>query len=84
MVRSSQILQIVAEDHLCENAAVVGEYLKTQLENLAAKHSHMSNVRGRGLLCAFDFQDKAMRDAFIEKKGLQHNDDVPEVAVTGL
>lgn len=72
MVRSSQILQIIAEDHLCENAAVVGEYLKGQLERLAAKHSHMSNVRGRGLLCAFDFPDKAMRDAFIEK-GLQHN-----------
>ncbi len=72
MVRSSQILQIIAEDKLCENAAIVGEYLKTRLAHLASKHSHMSNVRGRGLLCAFDFPNKGMRDAFIQK-GLQNN-----------
>ncbi|MNL83363.1 putative L-lysine-epsilon aminotransferase [compost metagenome] len=32
----------------------------------------MSNVRGKGLLCAFDFPDKVMRDTFIQK-GLQNN-----------
>ena len=72
MVRSSQILQIIAEDNLCENAEVVGEYLKMRLGQLAEKYSKMTNVRGRGLLCAFDFPDKAMRDAFIQA-GLRHN-----------
>lgn len=67
MVRSSQILQIVAEDQLCENAAVVGQYLQDQLAKLALKFDKMSNVRGKGLLSAFDFPDKAMRDAFISK-----------------
>lgn len=60
MVRSSQILQIVAEDNLCNNAAVVGRYLQEQLEQLAAKYDKMGNVRGKGLLCAFDFASKAM------------------------
>jgi len=72
MVRSSQILQIVAEDNLCDNAAVVGRYLQDKLEQLAAKHDKMSNVRGKGLLCAFDFVSKAMRDAFIQK-GMENN-----------
>ena len=72
MVRSSQILQIIAEDNLCENAAVVGQYLKEGLQTLAGKQDKMANVRGKGLLCAFDFPNKSMRDEFI-KKGMQHN-----------
>jgi len=72
MVRATQILQIVEEDRLCENAAHVGQYLREQLEKLAQKHSQISNVRGKGLLCAFDFANKVQRDSFI-KKGLEHN-----------
>lgn len=72
MVRSSQILSIVAEDQLCDNAAKVGQYLKDQLAVLANKYDKMSNVRGRGLLCAFDFANKNMRDTFISQ-GLENN-----------
>ncbi|WP_442590449.1 L-lysine 6-transaminase [Pedobacter sp. AW31-3R] len=70
MVRSTQILQIIQEDQLCENAAQVGLYLKENLEALAGKYEKISNVRGKGLLCAFDFPDTAMRNAFI-KKGME-------------
>lgn len=72
MVRSSQILQIIADDSLCENAEVVGKYLQEGLQKLADKYDKMTNVRGRGLLCAFDFANKAMRDAFIQK-GMENN-----------
>jgi L-lysine 6-transaminase len=72
MVRSTQILNILQEDQLCQNAAEVGDYLKQHLTQLATKHSKMSNVRGRGLLCAFDFPTKDMRNAFIQK-GIEHN-----------
>ncbi|MCX2574629.1 L-lysine 6-transaminase [Pedobacter sandarakinus] len=72
MVRSTQILQIVAEDKLCDNAAYVGNYLKENLHNLSQKFSQMTNVRGKGLLCAFDFPSKEMRNTFISK-GLEHN-----------
>ena len=72
MVRATQILQIIHEDNLCENAELVGQYLKDSLELLAAKHDIMSNVRGKGLLVAFDFPNKEMRDAFISK-GMEHN-----------
>lgn len=72
MVRSSQILHIIAQDNLCENAAVVGRYLQESLEGLASKHDQVSNVRGKGLLCAFDFPTKVMRDAFVNK-GMDNN-----------
>jgi len=72
MVRSTQILQIVEEDQLCENAEKVGTYLRDQLENLSHRFDQMTNVRGRGLLCSFDFPTKEMRNAFIGK-GLENN-----------
>lgn len=72
MVRSSQILRIIEEDQLCNNAAEVGNYLKENLAQLATKYDKISNVRGRGLLCAFDFPTKEMRNQFIAK-GLDHN-----------
>lgn len=72
MVRATQILQIVDEDQLCNNAAVVGQYLKENLEAFAKEHSHITNVRGKGLLCAFDFPTTEMRNSFIQK-GLAQN-----------
>jgi L-lysine 6-transaminase len=72
MVRATQILQIIEEDQLCAHSATAGAYLKKQLTQLAKKYDQMSNVRGQGLLCAFDFQTKAIRDSFI-KKGMENN-----------
>jgi len=72
MVRSTQILNILHEDQLCQNATDVGLYLKENLSQLAQKYSKMSNVRGRGLLCAFDFPSKEMRNTFIQK-GIENN-----------
>ncbi|MDQ7947846.1 MAG: aminotransferase class III-fold pyridoxal phosphate-dependent enzyme, partial [Pedobacter sp.] len=72
MVRSTQILNIIHEDQLCQNATTVGSYLQQQLHNLASKYDKMSNVRGKGLLCGFDFPTKEMRNDFIQK-GLENN-----------
>ena len=67
MVRSTQILNIVREDQLCKNAEEVGNYLQDNLHKLAAEFTKMSNVRGRGLLCAFDLPTGEMRNAFVGK-----------------
>mgnify|MGYP000031071860 CR=1 FL=1 len=72
MVRSSKILEIIQEDYLVENAAVVGQYLQERLQKIAAKTNKVLGVRGRGLLTAFDLPNPNMRDAFI-KKGLEHH-----------
>jgi len=72
MVRAAKILEIIEEDDLCNNAAKMGDYLQEQLINIAQQHPIISNVRGRGLLTAFDFPDKNTRDAFINL-GLEQN-----------
>jgi len=72
MVRSSKIMEIIAEDNLCAKAAQTGEYLQNELKRIAAKYPVMSNVRGKGLLTAFDFPDGDTRDKFITI-GMQHN-----------
>jgi len=72
MVRSSKIMEIMEEDNLCDNAAKMGEYLQDQLADIASRNPIISNVRGKGLLTAFDFPDKNKRDAFIQQ-GLQNN-----------
>jgi L-lysine 6-transaminase len=72
MVRASKILDIIHEDNLCENAARIGEYLQNQLKGISAHRPVISNVRGKGLLTAFDFPDKVTRDKFIET-GLARN-----------
>ncbi|MDB5031508.1 L-lysine 6-transaminase [Mucilaginibacter sp.] len=72
MVRSSKIMEIIDEDNLCGNAAVVGEYLQSELSKIAERQSIISNVRGKGLLTAFDFPDKNRRDNFI-KEGMNSN-----------
>lgn len=72
MVRATQILNIIEEDQLCDNAAVVGQYLQEQLHELANKYDKVNNVRGKGLLSAFDFPNKEMRNEFIAK-GMDNN-----------
>ena len=72
MVRSSKALEIIEEDNLLQNATVVGNYLQQRLQKIADTGGKISNVRGRGLMTAFDFPGKEMRDQFIQK-GVENN-----------
>ncbi len=66
MVRSTRILEIIEEDNLCAKATENGQYLQDQLKHIAGNIPIISNVRGKGLLTAFDFPDKTTRDKFIK------------------
>jgi L-lysine 6-transaminase len=72
MVRSAKILEIIAEDNLCNHAAQTGQYLQDQLAALSHTTNLISNIRGRGLLTAFDFPDSDIRNNFINM-GLENN-----------
>lgn len=72
MVRATKILEIIEEDNLCANAAATGSYLQQRLVQSAGRFPVISNIRGRGLLTAFDLPDKATRDKFISK-GMEQN-----------
>lgn len=71
MVRAAKILEVIEQDNLCSHAAQMGQYLQSELLSLSQTFPAISNIRGKGLLTAFDFADKTMRDTFIQK-GMQH------------
>jgi L-lysine 6-transaminase len=65
MVRFHRYLEIIEEESLIDNAAKVGAYLLEELERLPEEFPQLvSNVRGRGLMCAFDLPDRDTRDRF--------------------
>eukprot|EP01116_Phalansterium_solitarium_P013940 TRINITY_DN313_c0_g1_i1.p1 TRINITY_DN313_c0_g1~~TRINITY_DN313_c0_g1_i1.p1 ORF type:complete len:482 (+),score=162.87 TRINITY_DN313_c0_g1_i1:62-1447(+) len=60
MVRSRKFLEIIEEDRLVENSAAVGAYLVEKLQALAkASNGRLDNIRGKGLLVAFDLPSGA-------------------------
>ncbi|NBE97935.1 L-lysine 6-transaminase [Nonomuraea sp. KC401] len=66
MVRSRGILEIIEREGLIQRAATLGTVLLERLTKLEAEHPEsMANVRGRGLMCAFDLPDRAARDALV-------------------
>jgi L-lysine 6-transaminase len=71
MVRATKIMEIIAKDKLVQNSAKQGAYILKQLEKLAKKRK-ITNIRGRGLQCAFDLPTAKERDELI-KKALENN-----------
>ncbi|MGW0801430.1 L-lysine 6-transaminase [Nonomuraea sp. NPDC002799] len=66
MVRSRRLLEIIERDELIARAASVGSWLLGQLHALCDRHPALvSNVRGRGLMCAFDLPDDGRRDELV-------------------
>ncbi|HTM57122.1 MAG TPA: L-lysine 6-transaminase [Candidatus Udaeobacter sp.] len=68
MVRCQRYLEIMEEEKLVENAALVGAHLRAALETLQRERPDLlSNARGRGVMCAIDFPDGATRDAVADR-----------------
>jgi L-lysine 6-transaminase len=68
MVRCSAILKIIEQEKLVDNACDRGKELLQGFEKLQDEFpTCLSNVRGRGLMCAFDLPDGPTRDAFRRK-----------------
>jgi L-lysine 6-transaminase len=68
MVRSRRLLEIIERDELIEQAAKVGDWLLGRLQALGERHAELvSNVRGRGLMCALDLPARAARDTVVQR-----------------
>jgi len=66
MVRSRRLLEIIERDGLLSRAAASGAWFLAELQEFGARYPGLvSNVRGRGLMCAFDLPDAAQRDSLI-------------------
>jgi L-lysine 6-transaminase len=64
MVRSTMQMEIIREEGLVDNAMRVGRYLLTKLLGFQGR---ISNVRGRGLMVAFDLDSREDRDGFLAR-----------------
>lgn len=67
MVRFKLILEVIEKENLVKNAEEIGKHILKKMNNLIQEFPKLSNARGKGLLCAIDFQSKEERDAFISR-----------------
>jgi L-lysine 6-transaminase len=66
MVRSRRLLEIIERDQLFGKAASTGAWLLAELQELGSRFDGLvSNVRGRGLMCALDLPGTAERDSLL-------------------
>jgi L-lysine 6-transaminase len=73
MVRATRILEIIERAHLVDHAANVGGWFLGELQALAARWADvMTNVRGLGLMCAFDLPTREVRDGLIRRLYAEH------------
>lgn len=67
MVRFKMYLDIINDERLVEHAAVTGEKALFMLQRLADEYPTMiTNVRGRGLMCAFDYPTSSLRNRLVD------------------
>jgi L-lysine 6-transaminase len=67
MVRFDRILEVIEEHDLVSHAGAAGQHLQDRLHELATDVPMISNVRGRGLMCAFDLPSTHLRDRVKER-----------------
>jgi L-lysine 6-transaminase len=66
MVRATRLLEIIERDRLFDRAARTGAWFLPELEEVGGRYPGLvSNVRGRGLMCAFDLPGSRDRDALL-------------------
>ena len=65
---STRYLEIIEEDNLLENVRIQGKFLMDKLNGLQENYpKFVSNIRGRGVFCAFDMPSQEIRDSIVGK-----------------
>jgi L-lysine 6-transaminase len=66
MVRSRRLLEIIERDGVFGQVAATGAWFLPELQEVGSRFPGLvSNVRGRGLMCAFDLPGGAERDSLL-------------------
>ena len=67
MVRSQRYFEVIEEEKLVDNAAKVGDWFLGELQGFHEAFPELvTNVRGRGLMAAFDLPSGEVRDKALE------------------
>ncbi|MAW62176.1 MAG: L-lysine 6-transaminase [Planctomycetes bacterium] len=67
MVRATRVLEVIRDEKLADNAAAQGKRWLEGMQQIADGDDRVSNVRGQGLIMAFDMPDGAQRNALLHK-----------------
>ena len=68
MVRCNKYLDIMVNENILENVRSRSETLLCGLRNLQKKYpEQISNIRGKGLMCAFDLPDSETRNNMVSE-----------------
>jgi len=67
MVRARRILEVVESEALIDRAAFLGAHLLHLLQEMAAAHPAITDVRGRGLMCALTLPTAGQRDEAVTR-----------------
>jgi L-lysine 6-transaminase len=67
MVRCTRYLEIMQEEKVLDNVRKRGKQLMAGLASIADQHPQISNVRGRGLMCAFTLPNQHLRDGLVHE-----------------
>ena len=73
ILQAKTVISEIFEHNLLENAQITGNYLMNELEQLGNSSGKLRNVRGRGLLIAFDVDDSAQVLASLRSNGVEAN-----------
>jgi 2,2-dialkylglycine decarboxylase (pyruvate) len=61
------VLDVLVEERLDERAAKLGAFLRNGLDDIAARHDLVSDVRGRGLLVGLEIADESLSAPITQK-----------------
>lgn len=77
MIRCSHIIDIVHKDNLQQNAKQMGDRWKNIMNQvdweLIAPKNAVTNIRGRGLIMSFDYENGPTRDRLLDVMRKKHN-----------
>ncbi|MHC4908330.1 MAG: L-lysine 6-transaminase [Planctomycetota bacterium] len=65
MVRCRKFIEIIEADDLAASITRIGDHVLSGLRSIATDSGGFTNVRGRGSLLAFTFEDGVARDAMV-------------------
>ena len=65
MVRADRILEVMEQEKILDHVTSVGSYLLSRLQTLSEHSPHLTNARGRGLMCAIDVSSRELRDELL-------------------
>lgn len=67
MVRARRVFEVIERDRLVDRARLTGAHLLSALRQLADRHPQVTEVRGRGLMCAIDLPSPDVRNTVLSR-----------------